>query len=77
MYKRQVQDVRIDPNLDDRAVRPHSQGCALNQPAQTTEPVPMHDARTLTGGQLTAQIVLGEQVYTLRITKAEKLILTK
>lgn len=49
----------------------------MNQPAQTTEPVPMHDARTLTGGQLTAQIVLGEQVYTLRITKAEKLILTK
>ena len=38
---------------------------------------PTHDARTLTEGQLTAQVVLDTQVYTLRITKAEKLILTK
>ena len=44
---------------------------------QTVETVPVHDARTLTGGHLTAQIILDGQVYTLRITKAEKLILTK
>lgn len=38
---------------------------------------PCHDARTLTGGASTARIVLDGQVYTLRITRAGKLILTK
>ncbi len=38
---------------------------------------PVHDARTLTGGAQTAHIVLDEQRYTLRITRAGKLILTK
>lgn len=36
-----------------------------------------HDARDLTQGGATAQIVLDEKVYTLRITRAGKLILTK
>ncbi|WP_101067404.1 hemin uptake protein HemP [Roseovarius salinarum] len=36
-----------------------------------------HDARALTGGAQTANIVLDGQVYTLRITRAGKLILTK
>ena len=45
--------------------------------AQTSEVIPVHDARILTGGQMTARIVLDGQTYTLRITKAEKLILTK
>lgn len=36
-----------------------------------------HDARALTGGGVTASIVLDEQIYTLRITRANKLILTK
>lgn len=36
-----------------------------------------HDARALTGGTSTALIVLDGQVYTLRITRAGKLILTK
>ncbi|WP_231579708.1 hemin uptake protein HemP [Pseudorhodobacter antarcticus] len=44
---------------------------------QTADKVPVFDARALLGGQPTAQIVLDGQVYTLRITKAEKLILTK
>jgi len=39
--------------------------------------VPTHDARVLTAGQTLAQIVLDDHVYTLRITKAGKLILTK
>ncbi len=39
--------------------------------------VPTHDARVLTAGQMLAQIVLDDHVYTLRITKAGKLILTK
>lgn len=38
---------------------------------------PVHDATRLTGPQGTAHIVLGDQVYTLRITRAGKLILTK
>lgn len=38
---------------------------------------PIHDARVLTSGQSVARILLDGQVYTLRITKADKLILTK
>lgn len=38
---------------------------------------PVHDAGQLTGGGNMARIVLDEQVYTLRITRAGKLILTK
>lgn len=39
--------------------------------------LPCHDARTLTGGGTVAAIRLDDQVYTLRITRADKLILTK
>lgn len=49
----------------------------MTKHAEMAETVPVHDARALTGGQLTARIVLDDQVYTLRITEAEKLILTK
>ncbi|MCA0134191.1 hemin uptake protein HemP [Pseudosulfitobacter pseudonitzschiae] len=38
---------------------------------------PAHDARSLTEGGDQARIVLDGQVYTLRITRAGKLILTK
>lgn len=38
---------------------------------------PVHDATRLTGPTGQAHIVLGDQVYTLRITRAGKLILTK
>ncbi len=38
---------------------------------------PVFDARALTGRDGLAQIVLDDKVYTLRITKAGKLILTK
>lgn len=41
------------------------------------EPLPAYDARDLTEGGVTARIVLDGQVYTLRITRAGKLILTK
>jgi hemin uptake protein HemP len=47
-------------------------------PAETiTGAPPNHDARSLTKGGSLAQISLDGQVYTLRITRAEKLILTK
>lgn len=36
-----------------------------------------HEARELTGGSSTALITLDGQIYTLRITRAGKLILTK
>lgn len=39
--------------------------------------LPQHDATTLTAGGNQALIVLGDQVYNLRITRAGKLILTK
>lgn len=38
---------------------------------------PVHDATTLTGANGLALIRLGDAVYTLRITRAGKLILTK
>lgn len=38
---------------------------------------PVHDALVLTEGGIQAQLVLNGQVYTLRITRAGKLILTK
>jgi hemin uptake protein HemP len=39
--------------------------------------VPVHRAEELTAGGVLARIVLGDQVYVLRITRAGKLILTK
>ena len=44
-------------------------------PAATT--VPTYTAEDLTQGGGQAQIVLGDQTYTLRITRAGKMILTK
>jgi len=41
------------------------------------EAPPCHDARELTGGGQRATIVLDGQAYTLTITRAGKLILTK
>ena len=45
--------------------------------AAPTDPAPQHDARILTGGGTHARIVLDRQIYTLRITRQGKLILTK
>ncbi len=39
--------------------------------------IPDHQARDLTAGGQTAHILLDGQTYTLRITRAGKLILTK
>ncbi|HRO15247.1 MAG TPA: hemin uptake protein HemP [Paracoccus sp. (in: a-proteobacteria)] len=39
--------------------------------------LPQHDATALTGGGNQALILLGDQVYNLRITRMGKLILTK
>ncbi|WP_081893833.1 hemin uptake protein HemP [Actibacterium ureilyticum] len=44
---------------------------------QFGDPLPMHDAQLLTEGGAMALIQLNEQIYTLRITRAGKLILTK
>lgn len=47
-------------------------------PIQTSVPtMPTYSARDLTQNGELAQIVLGDQTYTLRITRAGKLILTK
>ncbi|SEN70386.1 Hemin uptake protein hemP [Paracoccus alcaliphilus] len=54
------------------------------QPAEFPRPgatalsrIPQHDATVLTRGGNQALIVLDDQVYQLRITRAGKLILTK
>jgi hypothetical protein len=39
--------------------------------------LPWHDARALTGGGMVARVRLDQAVYTLRITRQGKLILTK
>ncbi|MEO9649808.1 MAG: hemin uptake protein HemP [Roseobacter sp.] len=44
---------------------------------QPVNPLPTYAARDLTDGKEQAQIVLDHQTYTLRITRAGKLILTK
>ena len=46
-------------------------------PLQARQTLPVHDARDLIPEGVQAQIVLDEQVYVLRITRAGKLILTK
>ena len=46
-------------------------------PGLESEAVPVHAAQDLTRGGNQARIVLDTQVYTLRITRAGKLILTK
>lgn len=48
-----------------------------SRPMQQAAPLPCHDARRLTGGDGLAHIRLDTQLYTLRITRAGKLILTK
>ncbi|WP_417809228.1 hemin uptake protein HemP [Thioclava sp.] len=49
----------------------------MNMATKFPPPLPAHDARKLTDQGNLAQIVHNGQVYTLRITKAGKLILTK
>lgn len=45
--------------------------------ARDGDQFPYYDARDLTEGQGQARIVLDDKTYTLRITRAGKLILTK
>ena len=47
------------------------------RPSVAPQTLPTWQARDLTLGGTSAQIVLDGQVYTLRITRAGKLILTK
>ncbi len=50
----------------------------FDRDADTALPrAPLYRAEDLTRGGQTARIVLGDQVYQLRITKLGKLILTK
>ena len=50
---------------------------ARGMPVPVVTQLPLHDASALTRGGNLAQIALDGQVYTLRITRAGKLILTK
>lgn len=51
---------------------------SVPRPSKTaTQSLPTYDARDLTQSGGLAQIILDDQTYTLRITRAGKLILTK
>jgi hemin uptake protein HemP len=58
------QSERIDSHDQSRTAPPHHS-------------LPVYDARRLTDGAGTALLVLDDKTYTLRITRAGKLILTK
>ena len=45
--------------------------------SRAMQAIPLHDATELTAGGVEARIILHGQVYTLRITRQGKLILTK
>jgi hemin uptake protein HemP len=49
----------------------------MAHPVMNGPAIPCHDAAVLTGPGRQALIVLGDQTYKLRITRAGKLILTK
>jgi hemin uptake protein HemP len=67
--------VRLSAGGDDRPYRPAALTPAA--PAVAIAAPPTHDAVALTGGGTQALIRLDDQVYTLRITRAGKLILNK
>lgn len=50
---------------------------AMTPDTSREAPSPLHRAEELTLGGRTAKIMLGDSLYTLRITRAGKLILTK
>ncbi|EPX85065.1 hypothetical protein Salmuc_00663 [Salipiger mucosus DSM 16094] len=71
-------DARLEALLDRIETRGADHMMEARFNADTARPaVPRHDARELTHGGVTAEIELDGQLYTLRITKAGKLILTK
>lgn len=55
----------------------HAEASAMIASTAASDDAPCHDALRLTGGGPLARVVLNGQVYTLRITRAGKLILTK
>ncbi|MEM1341129.1 MAG: hemin uptake protein HemP [Pseudomonadota bacterium] len=49
----------------------------VTAPTKTEEEIPTYDARDIVAGGVQARLLLDEQAYWLRITRAGKLILTK
>ncbi|WP_370654157.1 hemin uptake protein HemP [Pseudotabrizicola sp.] len=50
---------------------------ALTDMSRLAEAIPLHDATALTEGGREARILLNGMIYSLRITRQGKLILTK
>ena len=67
---------RSAARTDTRELREARQ-TRLRAPEPQAPTLPLHDARLLTEGGDMARIALDGQVYTLRITRQGKLILTK
>lgn len=55
----------------------HTHMSAAPEQTKPPEALPAYDAKDLTKGGVQAQILLDNQTYFLRITRAGKLILTK
>ncbi len=55
----------------------YSRKATVPDHSQHPDPLPSYDAKDLITNGVQAQIVLGNQTYFLRITRAGKLILTK
>lgn len=72
-------NMRAHPLLTvpERAAPQHNAPSDAPRPMLHADAAPLHDARLLTRGGVQARILLDGQVYTLRITRAGKLILTK
>lgn len=49
----------------------------MPKPSPVTNELPTYDARKLLGNGILGRLVLDDQLYFLRITRAGKLILTK
>lgn len=63
--------------LHTPVLNPAGQHPASLPAASLRQAVPCHDAQRLTAGGMLAHIDLNGQIYSLRITRAGKLILTK
>lgn len=70
---KQIPMIREDPRSLERPMNAILSSADFSQDQIT----PVHDARDLTDGGILARIRLDQSIYTLRITRQGKLILTK
>jgi hemin uptake protein HemP len=75
---RQSEDALSAPRSEPKPVASSCREAPRSRCVEGSDPAPLvHDAVGLLGGGKVALIVLGDQTYQLRLTRAGKLILTK